>query len=178
MFQPYRGLNSCNSHMAEIYDVSKPVSTWKHPPHPPHPPHSRLVHKRPWPSADSPHASEVIPDDKPRNRPQRGAAVGRDQALARRLVAGRLVDAQIPYPCPDRSRGAPVVQVRQEDVALVPEFCGYDVEALREGLEQMIATWDQIEDQHPSSRRKGGRPRKAVSVSPAPRSKQRRASNA
>ena len=41
---------------------------------------------------------------------------------------------------------------------------------MREGLERMIASWDQIEDQFTSSRRKGGRPRKAVSVSPAPRS--------
>ena len=71
-----------------------------------------------------------------------------------------------------------MVQVRAVGRSSRPRVCGYDIEALREGLERMIASWDQIEDQLPSSRRKGGRPRKAVSVSPAPRSKQRRASNA
>ena len=87
-------------------------------------------------------------------------------------------DAAIPYPCPARSEARRWFRFAQEDVALVLEFCGYDIEALREGLEAMIASWDSIEAQPPSSRRRGGRRRKAVSVSPAPRSKQRRASNA
>ena len=98
--------------------------------------------------------------------------------LWKAVFAQAAADAAIPYPCPARSEARRWFRFAQSDVALVLEFCGYDIEALREGLERMIASWDQIEDQLPSSRRKGGRPRKAVSVSPAPRSKQRRASNA
>jgi hypothetical protein len=100
--------------------------------------------------------------------------------LWRAVLEQMIKDAKAARPSPERGEARRWFIVSRADVALVLEFADIDPEAAREGLETLIASWDAADEASRliNMRRRRGRPRKAVSVSPAPRAKPRRKANA
>ena len=114
--------------------------------------------------------------------------------LWRAVLAQAIKGAKIPYPSQERSEArrwfifstedvalvGAGLSSRTEDVALVLELADLDPEAMREGLATFMGTWDEEDEASRliNMRRRRGRPRKAVSTSPAPCAKRRSKANA
>ena len=89
-------------------------------------------------------------------------------------------DAKSPRPNPERGEARRWFIFSREGVPLVLELGDFDVEAVRESLNSLIAGWD-TEDEASrliNMRRRRGRPRKAVSTWPPPCAKRRSKANA
>ena len=99
--------------------------------------------------------------------------------LWRAVLAQAIKDAKAPYPSPERSEARRWFIFSRADVALVLELADLNPEAMREGLNALIASWDNEDaaSRLINMRRRRGRPRKAVSTSPAPCAKRRSKAN-
>jgi hypothetical protein len=99
--------------------------------------------------------------------------------LWRAVFLQMVKEAKLPHPSPERGEARRWFIFSQKDVALVLELADLDPEAMREGLATFMVTWDEEDEASLllNIRRRRGRPRKAVSTSPAPCAKRRSKAN-